>query len=116
MKTLLLVFVGGGLGSMLRFAFSKWLNGSAFPIGTLLANVLASMILGYLTGKLLEVSNPMKALLAIGFCGGFSTFSTFSSESFQYLQTGQYMQAALHTFLNFGLCLGGIGLGLYLVK
>lgn len=116
MKTLLLVFVGGGVGSMLRFTLSKWFNGTAFPLGTLLANVLASIVLGYLTGRMLEASNPMKALIAIGFCGGFSTFSTFSNESFQFFQNGDYMQAALHTFLNFGLCLAGIGLGLYLVK
>lgn len=116
MKTLLLVFVGGGAGSMLRYAISKWLNGGVFPVGTLLANLLASFLLGYISGKVLEASHPVKALLAIGFCGGFSTFSTFSKESFELLQNGFYTQAALHTILNFGLCLAGIGLGLYLAK
>jgi fluoride exporter len=116
MKTLLLVFIGGGAGSILRFALSKWLNSSLFPIGTLLANILASLFLGYITGKMIEATNPMKALLIIGFCGGFSTFSTFSNESFQYLQQGNYGLAALHAFLNLSLCLGGIGLGFYLGK
>jgi fluoride exporter len=116
MKTLIWVFIGGGGGSISRYLISKALNNSHLPYGTILANVLASLLLGYITGKTLEANHPLTALIAVGFCGGFSTFSTFSNESFHFIQNGNYMQALLHMALNLGICFFAIGLGTYLAK
>lgn len=81
-----LVFLGGGLGSLLRYALSQF-NPPAplaeIPNGTLWANVLSCLVLGILTGYLCTQSTQnshARLLIATGFCGGFSTFSTFVSE------------------------------------
>ena len=88
MTNLLLVFVGGGLGSLCRYGISNRLSvySSAFPYGTLTANVLSSLVLGFVTGLLMQevewVSNEVKLLIAVGFCGGFSTYSSFTNDTF----------------------------------
>lgn len=118
MKTLLLIFVGGGLGSITRFLLSKnafvWF-GSGPALGTLLSNVFASLILGYITAKSGD-HQMWRPMLAIGFCGGFSTFSTFSLETFRSLQSGDYVSAFSIILLNVVICLGAIWLGLLLGK
>lgn len=116
----LMVFIGGGLGSLCRFGIAKWMAPyqSIFPYATLVANILSCIILGYLVQLNLNngVSQNMKWLLMVGFCGGFSTFSTFSSETFQLFQNGHIGYA----FLNIGgsvmICLGAIYLGMMLTK
>ena len=106
MKHALLVFVGGGFGSVARYFLGKWFNNieNAIPYGTMLSNVLGSLligiVLGYL-GKTGNMSQSQSLLLATGFCGGFTTFSTFGLETFNLAKEGQW----LASFGNVGLSL-----------
>lgn len=110
MKALLMVFLGGGLGSMCRYGLSKIFNHFSFsvPLSTLLSNVFASLILAlvYFTFKnKFPQGSMIYLLLAVGFCGGFSTFSTFSLETFSLAQSGQWLAVILNVGLNMILCL-----------
>lgn len=119
---MILVFIGGGLGSLARFgigkAFVKW--SSVFPYGTLTANLLACLIMGFFTGwailKPSETISSYRAFIAIGFCGGFSTFSTFSNETIQLIQNNRLADAALNTFFSLILCFGATLAGMWLAK
>jgi len=115
----LLVFLGGGIGSLARFYVTTLTENftSAFPYGTLISNITASLILGVVAGYLLGVqNNNLRFLIIVGFCGGFSTFSSFSFETFELFRTAQMGQAFLNIFVNTVLCLLAIFCGLFLGK
>ncbi|MEM9920419.1 MAG: fluoride efflux transporter CrcB [Bacteroidota bacterium] len=93
------IFLGGGLGSMCRYQIARWSDHSQlFPLGTFIANALSCLILGWLVAIHLrtELHASHRLLLMTGFCGGFSTFSTFSMETFQLLQSGHWGIALLN--------------------
>lgn len=96
----LYVFLGGGIGSLCRFGLSQVLPriGHGFPWATLAANVLASAVLAValLFYDTKDLPNSFKALVMIGFCGGFSTFSTFGMELFDLWRNGQSLHAILY--------------------
>lgn len=103
----LLVFLGGGAGSILRYGIGQWVPNKigpdgGFPWGTLLANILATALLGlglaYFGRDLL--TDRQRLLLLTGFCGGFSTFSTFSAELWQLWAAGHLWTAGLYLFLS----------------
>jgi len=102
MNHLLAVFIGGGLGSLCRYALSNLNTNSSFAYGTLLANFLSSLFLGYIAAYMADKSiNPaIGLLLATGFCGGFSTFSTFSIEAFSLLKNGESTLAFLYILVS----------------
>ena len=121
MKQLLLVFVGGGFGSALRYVIGKHLNHfeSGFPYGTLIVNVLGSLLIGIILGLAVKnqtVSQNQMLLLASGFCGGFTTFSTFAYENQIFLKSGDMGSFAIYTVASVTLALLAVFMGIYLVK
>ncbi len=122
MNNLILIFLGGGLGSLARFGVGRTLAGWSvnLPYGTLAANVLACIILGFITGAVTmrsaEAVLPYRAFLAVGFCGGFSTFSTFSNDTLLMLMNNRWGDAVLNIGLSVVLCLLASFLGLWLGK
>lgn len=115
MVQVLLVFTGGGLGSLLRYGigliFQKSI--SSLPIATLSANVLACLIFGftvYITEQKSEMPPSLKALLLTGFCGGLSTFSTFGFETFTLLKQSEYLWVTVNVVLSLTLCIGSFAL------
>lgn len=121
MKQLLLVFVGGGIGSVLRYVIGKYLNSpeSGVPYGTFAANILGSLLIGIILGlaaKNEALSQNQTLLLATGFCGGFTTFSTFAYENHVFLKSGDFTSFALYTIASFVIAFLAVFFGLYLVK
>jgi CrcB protein len=121
MKNLLLVFIGGGFGSVLRFVLGKWLNNSenGIPYGTFVANVLGSLLIGFILGYAAKndaLSQNSTLLLATGFCGGFTTFSTFAYENHIFLKSGDFTSFAFYTIASFVVGFLAVFGGMYLVK
>ena len=100
MQSWILVFLGGGMGSLVRYGIGQYFSSydSNFPIGTFLSNILACLILGFLIG--IQLKNNLNANLGLlfmtGFCGGFSTFSTFSGETLKLFQNNQIAMALIY--------------------
>ena len=112
--------VGGALGSVLRYWMSTWVHalaGRGFPYGTLAVNVLGCLAMGFLFVLLVErLSNDtvLRAGLLIGLLGGFTTFSSFSIETFNLIEDGAWLKAALNTAGSVALCVGGTWIGVIL--
>jgi CrcB protein len=118
---LLYVGLGGAAGSILRYV----LGGAAqramhagFPYGTLFVNVAGCFLIGVLIKLFLNVEPPasLRGLLVVGFCGGFTTFSTFTSETIGLAESGAYLRAAVYVMSSLALCLAATGAGLAAVR
>src|SRR5256714_6694047 len=106
----LLIALGGAIGSLLRYVLGRVVQGmstSGFPIGTLFVNVSGCFIIGVLVRQFMNVqlTPESRALLIVGFCGGFTTFSTFSAETIGLIEGGEYARATTYVALSVGLCL-----------
>lgn len=88
------VFIGSGIGGVCRWALSLWLN-AGHPYGTFAANILGCFIIGLLS-RMMPMSDTARLLLTVGFCGGFTTFSTFINENLLMLRGGQLVSALLY--------------------
>lgn len=121
MKQLLFVFVGGGFGSIARYLLAKYFNSSAsgIPYGTFLANILGSLLIGIILGLAAKndtLTQNQTLLLATGFCGGFTTFSTFAYENHVFLKSGDFMNFFMYAVGSFALGFAAVFLGMYFVK
>ncbi len=121
MKQLILVFIGGGFGSTLRYLIGKWLNSNetGIPYGTFAANIIGSLLIGTILGlaaKNDSLTQNQTLLLATGFCGGFTTFSTFAYENHVFLKSGDFMTFAIYTIASFIVGFLAVFLGIFLVK
>ncbi len=121
MKQLLLVFVGGGLGSVLRFIIGKYLNNTVtgIPYGTFAANILGCLVIGIIFGLALKnntFSQNQVLFLATGFCGGFTTFSAFAYENHLFLKSGDFMSFAVYTIASFAIGFLAVFFGMHLVS
>lgn len=122
MRSIVFVFLGGGLGSVVRYVMGRWVNSlhtHHFPFGTLVVNVIACFLLGLLIGLAdhRHLMSPQARLFwTVGFCGGFSTFSTFSNETLTLLQDGFSGSMILYVIFSLLFCLVAVFGGLYLGK
>lgn len=121
MKQLILIFFGGGLGSVLRYIITKYFNNTEalIPYGTFAVNILGSLLIGIILGlaaKHNTLSQNQTLLLATGFCGGFTTFSSFAHENHVFLKSGDFTSFALYTISSFVIGFFAVFLGLFLIK
>ncbi len=120
-KELLYVGAGGALGSILRYVVSLAVKsgGTGFPWATFTVNIVGCLVIGLLfglTGRNPNFSSHLNLLLAVGLCGGFTTFSTFSKECLQLLQTGQHWTCALYIIGSIVLGVTATAIGYILTK
>jgi CrcB protein len=106
LKTLLLVGTGGFLGSISRFLASRFIQENlpvAFPYGTFFVNITGCLLIGIIYGiseRSSLLTSGWKLFLAVGFCGGFTTFSTFANENLALLRDGAFLHFTLYTSLS----------------
>lgn len=107
MKQLLIVFIGGGLGSVMRFLIGKLLpySGKGFPWNTFCVNLLGCFLIGLLSGYFLRNSTENESSLilfsTIGFCGGLTTFSSFANENLSFIRSGDLTIFMVYSLLGF---------------
>jgi|ERR1035437_929885 CrcB protein len=106
------VFIGGGIGSVLRFGISMAMYNyyrTVFPLATLLSNIFSCFIFGlafYLLGEKINTEMSLRLLILTGFCGGFSTFSAFSFDTVEMMKNGYILYAVLNVLVSISACMG----------
>lgn len=123
LKNILIVAVGGAVGSVARYLLSRLVQGtvlSAFPLGTMAVNVAGCLLIGLVCGLSEGEGSPVtpdvKLLLTVGFCGGLTTFSTFMNESLSLVKAGDVLLCALYISASVALGLLAVAAGWHLAK
>jgi CrcB protein len=121
-RDLFAIAAGAAAGALARYGISTWAAaryGTGFPVGTMLINVLGSLLIGVviaLFSTRLSVTWPWRPLLVTGLLGGFTTFSSYSYESLQLLLRGEWLLAAFYALGSVALGLAAVALGVGLVR
>ena len=114
MKQLFLVFLGGGLGSIMRLIINRLIPSESFPYSTLTVNMIGSFLIGLIISYLID-SNMLKSdyyyLLVVGICGGLTTFSAFSIENFNFIKSNEIFNSFIYIFISVSLCIALAYLG-----
>ena len=121
MKQILLVFIGGGIGSATRFGIGRLLKNTigTFPIGTFFVNIVGCLLIGVLMGwglKNQNINENQTLLLITGVCGGFTTFSAFAAENQFFLKNGEFTQFLTYTLASLILGILAVIFGLFISK
>jgi CrcB protein len=117
----LYVIIGGGIGALLRYFSSQFINSSVnikFPFGTLFVNCIGALLIGFLINifDVFQINIKWKLFLITGFLGGYTTFSAYSLETVQYFINGNIKHALINILLNNVLCIVFVLLGIWLNK
>lgn len=121
-KNLLLIGLGGGVGSMARYLCQKWFSENypyTFPWGTFVVNLLGCFLIGVIyaaSEKTSLLSPQVRLLLITGFCGGFTTFSTFAFENMGLLRSGDVVYFLIYTVSSVVLGIAGVFGGIAIMK
>lgn len=123
MREIVFIGIGGACGAILRFLFSRFIQGLwnfTFPMGTFVVNMVGAFLMGFLSLIIFErvetFTVELRALLLIGLLGGFTTFSTFAWESMDLWQNGEWLKMLVYVFLSVGLSLFAIWGGMTLAR
>lgn len=119
MVSYILVMLGGALGTGARFGLSGFIAeraGESFPLDTLIVNITGSFVIGFFAAfadpeGAFFVSPRLRQFFMIGFCGGYTTFSSFSLQTLEFARDGDWLKAFLNTVLSVACCLGAVWLG-----
>lgn len=120
MREILLVGIGGMIGSIARYSIGSYFTSflTQFPVATFTVNVIGCLVIGVVFGLLERntIGSDMRLFLATGVCGGFTTFSTFSAETLFLLRDGNTVTALFYVLISIILCVISTFLGLWITK
>ena len=121
MKSFLLVFLGGGLGSALRYLVANAMNqySKVLPFGTFTVNILGCLLIGIILGyaqREITLTSNQTLLLATGFCGGFTTFSAFANENLELIKNGEIFNFSVYTIGSILVGVLAVFIGFYLTN
>ncbi len=119
MKEILLVFLGGGLGSSFRWLINKLIPSDTFPYSTISVNLIGCLLIGILAGYLLthnHFKSDIYPLLVVGFCGGLTTFSAFALDNYNMIKSNDFFNSILYITLSVAGCIIMIYVGFYMIQ